>query len=93
MGGRVTIVTGAGTGIRAAARLLAANGLEAVLVGRRAQLLETVRAVNVNSSVGSMVKAGSMLWHLVAPDSAGTTGNVIHVDGGQVLGLPGSAGG
>jgi NAD(P)-dependent dehydrogenase (short-subunit alcohol dehydrogenase family) len=30
---------------------------------------------------------------LVAPESAWTTGNVIHVDGGQVLGLPEAAGG
>ncbi|HTZ06525.1 MAG TPA: SDR family oxidoreductase [Gaiellaceae bacterium] len=30
---------------------------------------------------------------LVAPESAWTTGNVIHADGGQVLGLPESAGG
>ena len=32
-------------------------------------------------------------WMLVAPDTTWTTGNVIHVDGGQVLGLPASAGG
>ncbi len=30
---------------------------------------------------------------LVAPDSRWSTGNVIHVDGGQVLGLPEAAGG
>ncbi len=30
---------------------------------------------------------------LASPDTAWTTGNVIHVDGGQVLGLPESAGG
>jgi NAD(P)-dependent dehydrogenase (short-subunit alcohol dehydrogenase family) len=247
---RVAIVTGGGTGIgAAAAKLLAANGLEVVLVGRRAEPLELVRSetgglaivadlgepetpqrlvtetldafgrldvivnnaavirngpleeftreqfdrhyavnvagpffllasalpalrdspdaavVNISSSVGSMVKPGSMLygstkaaleyltrawayelaedgvrvnciapgpvdtpihatytddvaaayadlarrvplgrmghvddvaawiWFLVAPQSAWTTGNVIHVDGGQVLGLPASAGG
>jgi NAD(P)-dependent dehydrogenase (short-subunit alcohol dehydrogenase family) len=28
------------------------------------------------------------IWFLVSPESAWTTGNVIHVDGGQVLGLP-----
>jgi len=249
---RVAVVTGGGTGIGAAgARMLAANGLELVLVGRRPEPLEAVRAeiggrtlaivadvgdpeapqrivdetvrafgrldvlvnnaavirngplesftrevfdwhyacnvggpffllsaalpalrespdaavVNVSSSVGSIVKPGSMLygstkaaleyltrawayelaedrirvnciapgpvdtpihatytddvdaayadlarrvplgrmghvddiaawiWFLVAPESAWTTGNVIHVDGGQVLGLPASAGG
>jgi meso-butanediol dehydrogenase/(S,S)-butanediol dehydrogenase/diacetyl reductase len=249
---RVAVVTGGGTGIGAAgARMLAANGLEVVLVGRRPEPLESVRAeiggrtlaivadvgdpdapqrvvdktvrafgrldvlvnnaavirngplesftrevfdwhyacnvggpffllsaalpalressdaavVNVSSSVGSIVKPGSMLygstkaaleyltrawayeladdrirvnciapgpvdtpihatytddldaayadlarrvplgrmghvddiaawiWFLVAPESAWTTGNVIHVDGGQVLGLPASAGG
>jgi NAD(P)-dependent dehydrogenase (short-subunit alcohol dehydrogenase family) len=249
---RVAVVTGGGTGIGAAgARMLAANGLELVLVGRRPEPLEAVRAeiggrtlaiaadvgdpdapqrivdetvrafgrldvlvnnaavirngplesftrevfdwhyacnvggpffllsaalpalressdaavVNVSSSVGSIVKPGAMLygstkaaleyltrawayelaedrirvnciapgpvdtpihatytddvdaayadlarrvplgrmghvddiaawvWFLVAPESAWTTGNVIHVDGGQVLGLPASAGG
>lgn len=33
------------------------------------------------------------VWTLVDPASAWTTGNVIHVDGGQVLGLPPEAGG
>jgi NAD(P)-dependent dehydrogenase (short-subunit alcohol dehydrogenase family) len=32
-------------------------------------------------------------WTLVDPATAWTTGNVIHVDGGQVLGLPPDAGG
>jgi NAD(P)-dependent dehydrogenase (short-subunit alcohol dehydrogenase family) len=250
---RVAVVTGAGTGIgAAAAKLLVSHGLDVVLVGRRPDLLESVRAevggdralavaadvgkadaprriidetlrafgridvlvnnaaviqngplesftretfdehyavnvagpffllaaaltalrqspdaaiVNVSSSVGSIVKPGSMLygstkaaleyltrawayelaedrirvnciapgpvdtpihttysddleatyadlarriplhrmgvvddiaawvWLLVAPETAWTTGNVIHVDGGQVLGLPESAGG
>ena len=33
------------------------------------------------------------VWALVDPATAWTTGNVIHVDGGQVLGLPPDAGG
>jgi NAD(P)-dependent dehydrogenase (short-subunit alcohol dehydrogenase family) len=33
------------------------------------------------------------VWLLVAPETGWTTGNVIHADGGQVLGLPESAGG
>jgi NAD(P)-dependent dehydrogenase (short-subunit alcohol dehydrogenase family) len=33
------------------------------------------------------------VWTLVDPATAWTTGNVIHVDGGQVLGLPTDAGG
>jgi NAD(P)-dependent dehydrogenase (short-subunit alcohol dehydrogenase family) len=32
-------------------------------------------------------------WALVDPETAWTTGNVVHVDGGQVLGLPPDAGG
>lgn len=46
--------------------------------------------------LGRMGAAGDIaawIWFLVAPDSAWTTGNVIHVDGGQVLGLPAAAGG
>jgi NAD(P)-dependent dehydrogenase (short-subunit alcohol dehydrogenase family) len=33
------------------------------------------------------------VWLLVAPETAWTTGNIVHVDGGQVLGLPEAAGG
>ena len=33
------------------------------------------------------------VWMLIDPTTAWTTGNVVHVDGGQVLGLPPSAGG
>jgi NAD(P)-dependent dehydrogenase (short-subunit alcohol dehydrogenase family) len=33
------------------------------------------------------------MWFLVSPETGWTTGNVIHVDGGQVLGLPEAAGG
>ena len=33
------------------------------------------------------------VWWLAAPETEWTTGNVIHVDGGQVLGIPEAAGG
>jgi meso-butanediol dehydrogenase/(S,S)-butanediol dehydrogenase/diacetyl reductase len=33
------------------------------------------------------------VWWLSAPDTSWTTGNVVHVDGGQVLGIPEAAGG
>jgi NAD(P)-dependent dehydrogenase (short-subunit alcohol dehydrogenase family) len=33
------------------------------------------------------------VWFLIAPESQWTTGNVIHADGGQVLGLPEASGG
>jgi NAD(P)-dependent dehydrogenase (short-subunit alcohol dehydrogenase family) len=33
------------------------------------------------------------IWWLSAPETGWTTGNVVHVDGGQVLGLPEAAGG
>ena len=43
--------------------------------------------------MGTVDDIAAWVWFLVAPESAWTTGNVIHVDGGQVLGLPESAGG
>lgn len=43
--------------------------------------------------MGHVDDLAAWVWFLVAPESAWTTGNVIHVDGGQVLGLPESAGG
>ena len=43
--------------------------------------------------MGSVDDIAAWIWFLVAPETAWTTGNVIHVDGGQVLGLPESAGG
>jgi NAD(P)-dependent dehydrogenase (short-subunit alcohol dehydrogenase family) len=43
--------------------------------------------------MGAVDDIAAWVWFLVAPESAWTTGNVIHVDGGQVLGLPESAGG
>ncbi|HEY2935236.1 MAG TPA: SDR family oxidoreductase [Gaiellaceae bacterium] len=43
--------------------------------------------------MGSVEDIAAWVWFLVAPESRWTTGNLIHVDGGQVLGLPASAGG
>lgn len=43
--------------------------------------------------MGRVDDIAAWAWVLMAPDTAWTTGNVIHVDGGQVLGLPASAGG
>jgi meso-butanediol dehydrogenase/(S,S)-butanediol dehydrogenase/diacetyl reductase len=43
--------------------------------------------------MGHVNDIAAWIWFLVAPETAWTTGAVIHVDGGQVLGLPESAGG
>jgi NAD(P)-dependent dehydrogenase (short-subunit alcohol dehydrogenase family) len=43
--------------------------------------------------MGDVEDIAAWVWFLVAPESAWTTGNVVHVDGGQVLGLPEAAGG
>jgi NAD(P)-dependent dehydrogenase (short-subunit alcohol dehydrogenase family) len=43
--------------------------------------------------MGGVEDVAEWVWVLVAPETSWTTGNVIHVDGGQVLGLPESAGG
>jgi NAD(P)-dependent dehydrogenase (short-subunit alcohol dehydrogenase family) len=38
--------------------------------------------------MGQPADLAAWIWFLASPDSAWTTGNVIHVDGGQVLGIP-----
>jgi NAD(P)-dependent dehydrogenase (short-subunit alcohol dehydrogenase family) len=43
--------------------------------------------------MGHVDDIAAWVWFLIAPESRWTTGNVIHVDGGQVLGLPEAAGG
>jgi NAD(P)-dependent dehydrogenase (short-subunit alcohol dehydrogenase family) len=43
--------------------------------------------------MGRPDEVATWIWSLVAPESRWTTGTVIHVDGGHVLGLPHSAGG
>jgi NAD(P)-dependent dehydrogenase (short-subunit alcohol dehydrogenase family) len=43
--------------------------------------------------IGHVDDVAAWVWQLVAPETAWTTGNILHVDGGQVLGLPETAGG
>jgi NAD(P)-dependent dehydrogenase (short-subunit alcohol dehydrogenase family) len=43
--------------------------------------------------MGQVDDLAAWVWFLVSPETGWTTGNVIHVDGGQVLGLPEAAGG
>jgi C-7 ketoreductase len=43
--------------------------------------------------MGRPEEIASWIWSLIAPEARFTTGTVIHVDGGHVLGLPESAGG
>ena len=64
---RVAVVTGAGSGIgEAAARLLAAHGLEVALVGRRRERLETV-ATAITESGGSAFPVPADLGQPSAP--------------------------
>ncbi len=53
---------------------------------------DLARRVPLNR-MGTVEDIAVWVWYLSAPESAWTTGNVIHADGGQVLGLPESAGG
>jgi NAD(P)-dependent dehydrogenase (short-subunit alcohol dehydrogenase family) len=43
--------------------------------------------------MGTVRDVATWVWLLVAPETAWTTGNIVHADGGQVLGLPEAAGG
>jgi NAD(P)-dependent dehydrogenase (short-subunit alcohol dehydrogenase family) len=43
--------------------------------------------------IGDPTDIAAWVWLLVSPETRWTTGNVVHVDGGQVLGLPERAGG
>lgn len=43
--------------------------------------------------MGHVDDVARWVWWLSAPDTDWTTGNVVHVDGGQVLGIPEAAGG
>lgn len=43
--------------------------------------------------MGEVDDIAQWVWFLVSPETAWTTGNIIHADGGQVLGLPEAAGG
>jgi NAD(P)-dependent dehydrogenase (short-subunit alcohol dehydrogenase family) len=43
--------------------------------------------------IGNVDDIARWIWWLSAPETEWTTGNIVHVDGGQVLGLPEAAGG
>jgi meso-butanediol dehydrogenase / (S,S)-butanediol dehydrogenase / diacetyl reductase len=43
--------------------------------------------------MGDVDDVARWVWWLSAPETSWTTGNVVHVDGGQVLGIPEAAGG
>lgn len=43
--------------------------------------------------MGHVDDVARWVWWLSAPETSWTTGNVVHVDGGQVLGIPEAAGG
>ena len=43
--------------------------------------------------MGHVDDVARWVWWLSAPDTEWTTGNIVHVDGGQVLGIPEAAGG
>ena len=43
--------------------------------------------------IGRVEDVAQWVWLLAAPATEWTTGNIVHVDGGQVLGLPESSGG
>jgi NAD(P)-dependent dehydrogenase (short-subunit alcohol dehydrogenase family) len=58
----------------------------------QATYADLARRIPLNR-MGHVDDIAAWVWFLVAPESRWTTGNVIHVDGGQVLGLPESAGG
>jgi NAD(P)-dependent dehydrogenase (short-subunit alcohol dehydrogenase family) len=43
--------------------------------------------------MGQVDDVARWIWWLASPETEWTTGNVVHVDGGQVLGIPEAAGG
>jgi NAD(P)-dependent dehydrogenase (short-subunit alcohol dehydrogenase family) len=43
--------------------------------------------------MGRVEDVADWVWWLSSPETSWTTGNVVHVDGGQVLGIPEAAGG
>ena len=48
---------------------------------------------NSTRRIGRVEDVARWVWLLAAPATEWTTGNIVHVDGGQVLGLPESSGG
>ncbi len=57
-----------------------------------ATYIDLARRIPLNR-IGRVEDIAAWVWFLIAPETRWTTGNLIHVDGGQVLGTPESAGG
>lgn len=80
---RLTIVTGGATGIgKAIAQALAADGDEVVILGRRADALESAAA-----EINKMVDASRVRWHqadLSRPDQVGAAAAAL-LDGGRTV--------
>jgi NAD(P)-dependent dehydrogenase (short-subunit alcohol dehydrogenase family) len=76
---------------------VAPGGIDTPIHETYSEDLEATRAdLSRRLPVGRMGRpdeVATWIWSLIAPESRYTTGTVIHVDGGHVLGLPESAGG
>jgi len=86
--GSAVVVTGAGSGIgAAAARLLGAAGVSVVLAGRRAGMLrQTAEAIERDGGrIGDPDEVARWIALLLSPVSWFMTGAVIPLDGGQVI--------